>query len=156
MTSEGCSPRSGRGNPRPLAMCLRAFLEGSTYRPDPKSRTAGEIAWQIACEEKMLIEALETGKAEWETGVRSGHDERASRDLREAERRHRPAHEGAADDALVRHAGVLRRPAAGSTDGVELSLRHRPSSSRPNHDAFAPNGIDGSADLMDRARMSPR
>jgi uncharacterized damage-inducible protein DinB len=39
--------------------------EGSDYRPDPKSRTASEIAWQIACEEKMLIDALETGKAEW-------------------------------------------------------------------------------------------
>ncbi len=39
--------------------------EGSDYRPDPKSRTANEIAWQIVCEEKMLIEALETGKAEW-------------------------------------------------------------------------------------------
>jgi uncharacterized damage-inducible protein DinB len=39
--------------------------EGSTYRPDPKSRTAQEIAWQIACEELMIIEALETGKAEW-------------------------------------------------------------------------------------------
>jgi uncharacterized damage-inducible protein DinB len=39
--------------------------EGSTYRPDPKSRTAGEIAWQIVCEEKMIVEALETGKAEW-------------------------------------------------------------------------------------------
>jgi hypothetical protein len=39
--------------------------EGSDYRPDPKSRTAREIAWQIVCEEKMLIDALETGKAEW-------------------------------------------------------------------------------------------
>ena len=39
--------------------------EGSTYRPDPKSRTASEIAWQIVCEEKMLIDALESGKAEW-------------------------------------------------------------------------------------------
>jgi uncharacterized damage-inducible protein DinB len=39
--------------------------EGSAYRPDPKSRTATEIAWQIACEEKMLIDALESGKAEW-------------------------------------------------------------------------------------------
>ena len=39
--------------------------EGSTYRPDPKSRTASEIAWQIVCEEKMIIEAVETGKAEW-------------------------------------------------------------------------------------------
>ena len=40
--------------------------EGSDYRPDPKSRTAREIAWQIVCEEKMLIDALETGKAEWQ------------------------------------------------------------------------------------------
>ena len=39
--------------------------EGSDYRPDPKSRTAKEIAWQVVCEEKMLIEALENGSAEW-------------------------------------------------------------------------------------------
>ena len=39
--------------------------EGSTYRPDPKSRTASEIAWQIACEERMIIEALESGKVAW-------------------------------------------------------------------------------------------
>ena len=39
--------------------------EGSDYRPDPKSRTAKEIAWQVVCEEKMIIEALENGKAEW-------------------------------------------------------------------------------------------
>ena len=41
------------------------ILEGSDYRPDPKSRTASEIAWQIVCEENMIIEALESGKAEW-------------------------------------------------------------------------------------------
>ncbi len=39
--------------------------EGATYRPDPKSRTAQEIAWQIVCEEQMIIEALETGRAAW-------------------------------------------------------------------------------------------
>ena len=39
--------------------------DGSDYRPDPKSRTAQEIAWQIVCEEKMIIEALEDGKADW-------------------------------------------------------------------------------------------
>ena len=39
--------------------------EGSDYRPDAKSRTAQEIAWQIVCEEKMIIEALENGKANW-------------------------------------------------------------------------------------------
>lgn len=40
--------------------------EGSDYRPDPKSRTAQEIAWQIVCEERMIIEALEGGTAKWE------------------------------------------------------------------------------------------
>jgi uncharacterized damage-inducible protein DinB len=44
---------------------LERIPEGSDYRPDPKSRTAQQIAWQIVCEEKMLIEALETGKIEW-------------------------------------------------------------------------------------------
>ena len=39
--------------------------EGSDYRPDPKSRTAQNIAWQIICEERMIIEALETGKVTW-------------------------------------------------------------------------------------------
>jgi uncharacterized damage-inducible protein DinB len=39
--------------------------ESSEYRPDPRSRTAQEIAWQIYGEEKMLIEAMEQGKAEW-------------------------------------------------------------------------------------------
>ena len=39
--------------------------EGSDYRPDPKSRTAQEIAWQIFSEEKMIIEALENGTVEW-------------------------------------------------------------------------------------------
>ncbi|MGH7427560.1 MAG: DinB family protein [Gemmatimonadales bacterium] len=44
---------------------LARIPEGSDYRPDPKSRTAQEIAWQIVCEEKMIIEALENGKAAW-------------------------------------------------------------------------------------------
>ena len=44
---------------------LARIPEGSDYKPDPKSRTARQIAWQILCEEKMIIEALETGKVEW-------------------------------------------------------------------------------------------
>ena len=44
---------------------LGRIPEGSDYRPDKKSRTAQEIAWQIVCEEKLIIEALEDGKAEW-------------------------------------------------------------------------------------------
>lgn len=44
---------------------LSRIPEGSTYRPDPASRTAQDIAWQIVCEERMIIEALETGVATW-------------------------------------------------------------------------------------------
>jgi uncharacterized damage-inducible protein DinB len=44
---------------------LARIPDGSDYRPDPRSRTAQEIAWQIVCEEKMLIEAVESGRAEW-------------------------------------------------------------------------------------------
>ena len=44
---------------------LARIPEGSDYKPDPKSRTAQEIAWQIVCEEQMIIDALETGRVEW-------------------------------------------------------------------------------------------
>ncbi len=47
------------------AKVLSRIPEGSDYKPDPKSRTASDIAWQIVCEEKMIIEALETGKVAW-------------------------------------------------------------------------------------------
>ncbi|MEO7271337.1 MAG: DinB family protein [Vicinamibacterales bacterium] len=40
---------------------LARIPEGSDYRPDPKSRIAREIAWQIVVEEQMLVEALERG-----------------------------------------------------------------------------------------------
>jgi len=44
---------------------LAKIPDGSDYRPDPRSRTAQEIAWQIACEERMIIDALERGVMEW-------------------------------------------------------------------------------------------
>lgn len=44
---------------------LSRIPEGSTYKPDAKSRTAQDIAWQIVCEEQMLIDAMETGAAAW-------------------------------------------------------------------------------------------
>jgi uncharacterized damage-inducible protein DinB len=43
---------------------LARIPEGSDYRPDPKSRTAQQIAWQIVCEEGMIVDALETGNAD--------------------------------------------------------------------------------------------
>lgn len=44
---------------------LSRIPDGSDYRPDPKSRTAKEIAWQIYWEENMIMEAVENGTAEW-------------------------------------------------------------------------------------------
>lgn len=44
---------------------LARIPDGSDYRPDPKSRTAQEIAWQIVGEEQMINEALESGRTEW-------------------------------------------------------------------------------------------
>ena len=50
------------------AKVLSRIPENSDYRPDPKSRTAQEIAWQIVNEEKMIVEALETSKVAWAPG----------------------------------------------------------------------------------------
>jgi uncharacterized damage-inducible protein DinB len=47
------------------ATVLSRIPEGSQYRPDPKSRTAQEIAWQIFGEERLLMDALESGKGVW-------------------------------------------------------------------------------------------
>ena len=44
---------------------LSRIPEGSDYRPDPKSRTAREIAWLIVHEERALAEGLAKGVVEW-------------------------------------------------------------------------------------------
>jgi uncharacterized damage-inducible protein DinB len=44
---------------------IERIPENSTYRPDPKSRTAREIAWLIVREEAVLGEGLTNGKLEW-------------------------------------------------------------------------------------------
>ena len=44
---------------------LSRIPEGSTYRPDPKSRTAREIAWLIVREEIVLADGLHNGAIEW-------------------------------------------------------------------------------------------
>jgi uncharacterized damage-inducible protein DinB len=45
---------------------LSRIPEGATYRPDPKSRTAREIAWLMVREEIVLARGLEAGTLEWE------------------------------------------------------------------------------------------
>ena len=43
---------------------LSRIPEGD-YRPDPKSRTAREIAWLMVREEQVLADGLEKGQMEW-------------------------------------------------------------------------------------------
>ena len=43
---------------------LSRIPEGATYRPDPKSRTAREIAWLMVREEIVLADGLEKGALE--------------------------------------------------------------------------------------------
>jgi len=38
---------------------------GLAYRPEPRSRTAAEIAWLLATEEEALVGLLETGTIDW-------------------------------------------------------------------------------------------
>jgi uncharacterized damage-inducible protein DinB len=54
-----------RNESKTTSKVLARIPEGSDYRPDPKSRTARQIAWQIVGEEKMIIAGLETGVIEW-------------------------------------------------------------------------------------------
>jgi uncharacterized damage-inducible protein DinB len=44
---------------------IERIPEGSDYRPDPKSRTAREIAWLIVREQTALVEGLEKGVIDW-------------------------------------------------------------------------------------------
>ncbi len=44
---------------------LSRIPDGSDYRPDPRSRTAREIAWTIVREEIVLGDGLEKGVLEW-------------------------------------------------------------------------------------------
>src|SRR5215210_7608205 len=101
---------------------LSRIPEKSDYRPDPKSRTAQEIAWQIVCEEKMIIDALENGKAEWAPPPMPCNDERRCHRVRETKREHCPTVEHTARRPLEWKAGILRWRTGGVTNGVELSL----------------------------------
>ena len=39
------------------------------YRPDPKSRTAAELAWLLATEEAALVALIDDGSVDWKDGT---------------------------------------------------------------------------------------
>lgn len=55
-----------REAPATRKVISRIPQDKSDYKPDPKSRTAREIAWLIVMEEKVLAEGLEKGTVEWQ------------------------------------------------------------------------------------------
>ena len=135
------------------AKVLARIPEGSDYRPDPKSRTAQEIAWAIVCEEKMIIEALESGKAEW-----------APPPMPATMKEVVDAYEKQSADIIARWKALpdarwngqldfFGTRASRVADGVELPLRHRPSP-RPDQHLPAADGIDGAADLRAERRRA--
>jgi uncharacterized damage-inducible protein DinB len=67
---------------------LKAVPQGKRdYRPDPKARTAVEIAWLIAAEEKALLILLESGDVDWkDTPPPATMDEIVTAFERDAER----------------------------------------------------------------------
>ena len=65
---------------------LSRIPEGSDYRPDPKSRTARDIAWLIVVEEKMMVDALETAVATWAPPSAPRDHEGNMRGVQQAER----------------------------------------------------------------------
>jgi uncharacterized damage-inducible protein DinB len=54
-----------REAPATRKVISRIPQDKSDYKPEPKSRTAREIAWLIVMEEKVLAEGLEKGTVEW-------------------------------------------------------------------------------------------
>jgi hypothetical protein len=96
------------------------------------------IAWQIVCEEKMIIEALESGTMAWNpTGPQDhqGAGDIYHRQSIDIIHRWKALPHSAWDGPVA----VLRPRAAGLADGLELSLRHRPSP-RPDHTYLRPMG----------------
>ncbi len=55
-----------RESPTMRKVISRIPQENSEYKPDPKSRTAREIAWLLVFEDKVLVDGLESGKIEWQ------------------------------------------------------------------------------------------
>jgi uncharacterized damage-inducible protein DinB len=73
MTSlELCRQQRAQELPK-FVKVLKAIPQGHPdYRPDPKARTATELAWLFAQSEAALIQLLDTGTVEWSESKPTG------------------------------------------------------------------------------------
>jgi uncharacterized damage-inducible protein DinB len=72
---EFCIARRKAESPAFLKVLKAIPQATSGYRPDPKARTAAELAWLLAVEEGALLSLVATGVVEWkDTPPPSGMD----------------------------------------------------------------------------------
>jgi DinB family len=64
-TLEYCRQAREREIPKFLKVLMAIPAGNHGYKPDPKSRTAPEIAWLLASSESALASLLDTGTVEW-------------------------------------------------------------------------------------------
>jgi uncharacterized damage-inducible protein DinB len=62
---EFCLDRRKRERKAFVAVLMAVPQDRLDYRPDPRARTARDLAWLIAAEDGALIPLLETGATEW-------------------------------------------------------------------------------------------
>jgi uncharacterized damage-inducible protein DinB len=60
-----CLTRRQKERPAFVKVLKAVLQEGLTFRPEPRARTAGELAWLIATEEAAVVELLDTGVIDW-------------------------------------------------------------------------------------------
>ena len=125
--------------------------EGSTYKPDPKSRTAREIAWLIVREEAVLAEGWRKGTLEWQEVAAPA----TIKEVLGAVRHAACGRDQEAEGALGRPLGAespVHLPGAGSHERKRIGervgflLRHDPPP-RSALDVPPPDGLDRSANL---------
>jgi len=62
---EFCIGRRKAERPAFLRVLREIPQEKSGYRPDPKARTAAELAWLLAVEETALLALIDKGEVQW-------------------------------------------------------------------------------------------
>jgi hypothetical protein len=124
---------------------------GLGYRPEPKSRTAAEIAWLMAAEEEALVALLDTGTVEWKdtpppaqaTDIVAAFEKSAAA----ADERLARLQPAAWEKTRALHGGRQRRVGRHhGPDAVGVPLRRHPPPRAAQH-VSAADGRQGAVDL---------
>ena len=121
------------------------------YRPDPKARTARELAWMIVYEEIALGDGLRKGTLEWADVPAPATIEEIVRDVRSGTLPHYERNAGDRLPPLGRRAAFLVRRKGSHEghcvrDGVGIPARPDPSP-RPALDVSSSDGRQGAGNL---------